>query len=169
MKLDVRKMVLCSLFAALIAVCAWISVPVPPIAFTLQTFGVLMALGILGGKWGTVTILLYLAMGAVGLPVFSGFRGGLSALLDATGGFLWGFALGGLVYWAAEKTGKWLSMILCQLTCYLCGCIWFRFWAGDISVFSAVLTCVVPYLVPDGLKLWLARHLSRRIGAHLKY
>ena len=54
MKLNVRKMVLCSLFAALIGLCAWISIPIPPVSFTLQTFGVLMALGILGGKWGTV-------------------------------------------------------------------------------------------------------------------
>ena len=64
-------MVLSSLFAALTAVCAWISLPIPPLAFTLQTFAVGLTLGILGGKWGTVSILLYLLLGAVGLPVFS--------------------------------------------------------------------------------------------------
>ena len=123
MKLNVRKMVLSSLFAALITVCAWICVPVPPIAVTLQTFGVLMALGILGGKWGTVSIALYLGLGFVGLPVFAGFRGGVSALLDATGGFLWGFLIGGLVFRLTEKLCKFPAFVLCQLTCYFCGCI----------------------------------------------
>ena len=168
MKLNVRKMVLSSLFAALITVCAWICVPVPPIAVTLQTFGVLMALGILGGKWGTVSIALYLGLGFVGLPVFAGFRGGVSALLDATGGFLWGFLIGGLVFRLTEKLGKFPAFVLCQLTCYFCGCIWFRHWTGDIGFGAAAFVCVVPYLIPDGVKLWLAWHLSGRIRGQLK-
>ena len=167
MKPDVRKMVLCSLFAALMAVCAWISVPIPPVAFTLQTFGVLLSLGLLGGKWGTVSVVLYLALGVVGLPVFAGFRGGAGAMLDATGGFLWGFPVGALVYWLTERLGKLPAFVLCQLVCYGCGCVWFAFWAG-CGMASAVLTCVLPYLIPDVLKLWLAWHLSGRIGRQLK-
>lgn len=166
--MNVRKMVLASLFASLIALCGWISIPIPPVAVTLQTFGVLMALGTLGGKWGTASILLYLAMGIVGLPVFAGFRGGAAALLDATGGFLWGFLAGGLAYRAAEWIGKIPAMVLCQLACYLCGCLWFEYWAGDVGFAAAVLTCVVPYLIPDALKLWLAWRLSERIGKQLK-
>ena len=166
--MNVRKMVLCSQFASLIALCAWIAVPVPPMAVTLQTFGVLLTLGLLGGKWGTVSVLLYLTMGAMGLPVFAGFRGGFAALLDATGGFLWGFLAGGLVCWMTEKTGKLPALVLCQLTCYLCGCLWFSVWAGGIGIPAAALTCVVPYLIPDALKLWLAWHLSGRIGRQLK-
>ena len=81
-------MVLASLMAALMAICAWIALPLPPVVVTMQTFAVFLTLGILGGKWGTVTILIYLLLGVVGLPVFSGFRGGGSALLDVTGGFL---------------------------------------------------------------------------------
>ena len=73
-------MVLASLFAAMTAVCAWLSIPIPPIAFTLQTFAVLLTLGVLGGKWGSISIWLYLLLGLVGLPVFSGFRGGIAAL-----------------------------------------------------------------------------------------
>jgi len=165
--LNVRNMTLSSLFAALMVICAWISVPIPPVAFTLQTLGVLTALGVLGGKWGTVSILLYLAMGIIGLPVFSGFQGGAAVLLGPTGGFLWGFAVGSLGYWAAEKTGKWLSMVLCQLICYLCGTLWFSHWAG-VDLPTAALTAVLPYLIPDALKLWLAVAVSNRLCKQIK-
>ena len=160
--MNVRKMTLSSLFAALMVVCAWVAIPTPAVAVTMQTFGILMALGTLGGKWGAVSILLYLSMGVIGLPVFSGFQGGIAALLGPTGGFLWGFLAGGLVYWAMEKTGKFLPMVLCQLTCYLCGTLWFSHWAG-VTMTTAASTAVLPYLIPDGFKLWLAYLVSGRI------
>ena len=169
MRLNVRKMVLGSLFAAMIALCAWLSIPAPPIVVTMQTFAVLLTLGVLGGKWGSVSVFIYLAMGMVGLPVFAGFRGGVSALLDVTGGFLWGFAAGCLVYRVGEKLGKFPAMVLCQLMVYFCGCLWFFFWAADGGLRAAVLTCVVPYLIPDGIKLWLAYRLSGRIKKHLSF
>lgn len=162
-------MVLSSLFAAITVLCAWLSLPLPPVAFTLQTFAVLLSLGVLGGKWGCVSILLYLLLGMVGLPVFSGFRGGAGALLDATGGFLWGFAAAGLCYWGVEKWGKLPAMILAQLVCYGCGCLWFSVYAGITGIAAAALTCVVPYLLPDGIKLFLAWRLSGRIGKQWKY
>ena len=162
-------MVLSSLFSALIAVCSWIAVPIPPVAFTLQTLAVFLALGILGGKWGCVSIFLYLLMGAVGLPVFSGFRGGPGALLDVTGGFLWGFLAAGLVYRLLEKLGMLPAMIAAMLVCYGCGCGWFTVYAGNGSWSAAVMTCVVPYLIPDAGKLWLAYTMSRRIGKQLKF
>lgn len=160
-------MVLSSLFAALLAVCAWISIPVPPISFTLQTFGVLLTLGLLGGKWGTVTILVYLLTGIVGLPVFSGFRGGAGALLDVTGGFLWGFLLSGLVYWALERLGKLPAMLAALVVTYLCGSWWFSRYAGNVGFSAAILTCVVPYLLPDALKLALAYTFSNKIRKYV--
>ena len=161
-------MVLSSLFASLIAICAWISIPIPPLSFTLQTFGVLLALGILGGKWGTVTILVYLLTGLVGLPVFANFRGGAAALLDATGGFLWGFLLGGVIYWALEKWGKLPAMAAFLLIPYACGSWWFAQYAGNVGFFTAMLTCVVPYLIPDAIKLALAYTMSKRIGRYIR-
>lgn len=162
-------MVLCSLFAALIAICAWLSIPVPPVAFTMQTFGILLTLGVLGGKWGTAAILLYLLLGTVGLPVFTGFRGGAGALLDASGGFLWGFLLAGGCYWALERFGKFPAMAAGQLVCYVCGCFWFTVYTPGASVWAAAAACVAPYMIPDGIKLWLALSLSRRMEKHLKY
>lgn len=161
-------MVLSSLFAALTAVCAWIAVPIPPVAFTMQTFAVFLTLGVLGGKYGTVSILLYLLLGLVGLPVFSGFRGGASALMDATGGFLWGFLAAGLVYWLTERLGTLPAMIAALLVCYACGCWWFTVYAGTAGWAAAVMTCVVPYLIPDAIKLWLAHSVSTRLRRNVK-
>ena len=92
-----------ALFAVLLTVCAWISVPLP-VPFTLQTFAIFAALGILGGRRGTWAVAVYLLLGAVGLPVFSGFRGGLGALLGTTGGYILGF-----LALALEKIEKVLS------------------------------------------------------------
>lgn len=163
---NVRKMVLASLFAALTAVCSWIAIPVPPVYITLQTLALLLTLGTLGGGWGSVSIALYLLLGLVGLPVFAGFRSGAGALLDATGGFLWGFLVAALVYWLLEKLGKLPAMIAAQAVCYLCGCMWFQTYA-NISLGKAFLLTVVPYLLPDGGKLWLAYRISARLARHV--
>lgn len=164
-------MALCALFAALLAVCAWISFPVADIAFTMQTFGVFLTLGLLGGKRGTVSILLYLLLGAVGLPVFTGFQGGLGTLLGVTGGYLAGFLFSGLVYWLitalAGNSFRLAAMVLGLLTCYAFGSVWFRFGylqGGNAMGMGAVLVkCVVPYLVPDALKLGLAWFLTKKL------
>ena len=160
-------MVRCALFAALMAVCAWLSIPTPDIAFTMQTFGVFLALGVLGGKWGTVSILIYLALGAVGMPVFSGFRGGAGVLLGVTGGYIWGFLATGLVYWLLERLNRTLALAGGLAACYLCGCLWFSLYAGG-GIGLILLRCVVPYLIPDGIKLWLAYTLSKRLQKVIK-
>ena len=156
-------MTLAAFFAAMIAICSWISLPVGDIAFTMQTFAVFLALGLLGGKWGTVSILIYLLLGAVGMPVFSGFRGGIGMLAGVTGGYLWGFLISGLVYWALERFGRFSAMIGGSLACYLCGSLWFALYSGGGIAFI-FLRCVLPYLLPDGVKIWLAWSLSRRLA-----
>lgn len=160
-------MVRSAIFAALMAVCAWISIPVPDIAFTMQTFAVFLTLGLLGGKWGTVSILIYLLLGCVGLPVFSGFQGGFGVLLGVTGGYIWGFLAAGLVYWALEKLCKPFGFIAGILCCYLCGSLWFSLYAGSAGLLAAVVKCVVPYLIPDAVKLTLAYALSRRLKKYV--
>ena len=155
-------MTLSSLFAALLAACAWLSIPLGDVAVTMQTFGVALALLLLGGKWGTVSIGIYLLLGAVGLPVFSGFRGGIGMLAGVSGGFLWGFLISGLVYWGLERLGKLPAMAAGLLACYICGCGWFYLYAGG-GLGLILLRCVLPFLIPDALKLWLAFSLSRRL------
>lgn len=161
-------MTLAALFAGLMTVCAWISLPVLDIAYTLQTFGVLLTLGVLGGKWGCISILIYLLMGAVGLPVFAGFQGGIGVLLGVTGGYIWGFVIGALVYWALEKLPKAIPMTAVLLVCYLCGSGWFLLWSGSGSLPFVLLRCVAPYVIPDGIKLLLALRLSKRLNRVLR-
>lgn len=159
-------MVLASLFAGLTAICAWISIPVLDIAFTMQTFAVFLTLLVLGGKWGTVSILIYLMLGVVGLPVFSGFRGGPGVLLGVTGGYLWGFLFTGLCYWCAEKWKKLPGLILGLLACYGCGSLWFLVYSGG-GLGLILMKCVVPYLVPDALKLYLALTIFKRLQKYV--
>lgn len=162
----IYAMVTCALLAATLAICAWISLRVGDTVFTLQTFGVALALLLLGGKWGTVCILLYLALGVVGLPVFSGFQGGIGILLGSTGGYILGFAIWGFVYWlvtalTGEKS-KLPALVLGLLACYLFGSFWFyHLYAPSLG--AILLKCIVPYLLPDGAKLLLAWLLAKRI------
>lgn len=162
----IYSMVTCALMAALLAVCAWISVPIGDTVFTLQTLGVALALLLLGGKKGTLCITVYLALGIVGLPVFSGFRGGLGILLGATGGYILGFLVWGLVYWlitalAGEKS-KLPALVLGIIACYSFGSLWFyHLYAQSIGLI--LLKCVVPYLLPDGIKLAAAYLLSKKL------
>ena len=173
---SLRDMVLCALCAAILAVSAWLTVP-GEVPFTLQTFGVFAALGLLGGKRGTIAIALYLVLGAVGLPVFSGFRGGFGVLLGTTGGYIFGFLLSGLLYWALTAllgNKGWvrlLAMVLGLLLCYAAGTGWFLLVylqkTGPISLGVVLAKCVVPFLLPDAVKLTLAWLLSHRLARHV--
>ena len=117
-----------ALFAVLIAICAWISVPTT-VPFTLQTFGVFLTVGLLGGKRGSMAVLVYILLGAAGIPVFSGFTGGVGRLLGNTGGYIVGFLASALVMWALEKVmGRktWalaVQMVLGLIACYAIGTV----------------------------------------------
>lgn len=162
-----RQLARCGLLAGVIAVCAWIAIPIPPVSFTMQTFAVCLTLGLLGGKWGSVSIGIYLLLGIVGIPVFTGFQGGIGVLLGPTGGFLWGFALTGPVYGLTCRLGKLTGMIAAMAVCYLCGCLWYTIYAPGVSLWGAFLICGAPYLLPDGVKIALAMELSRRIKKYI--
>ena len=176
MKLKTKDLALCALFAALIAVCAWISIPAT-VPFTLQTFAIFGALGLIGGKRGTVAVAVYLLLGAIGVPVFAGFQGGIGALLGTTGGYLLGFLLTALIVWGMEarfgsKTGVFLlSAVLGMLVCYAFGTAWYLVvyarTKGAISLATALGWCVVPFLIPDAVKIALAVLLRGRLKRHI--
>ena len=168
---SIRSMIFVSLMAVVIALCSWLSVP-SVVPFTMQTFAVFSALLLLGGKRGFLAVGLYILLGAFGLPVFSGFRGGLGALLGPTGGYILGFLLTALLYWILEgRLHSLIPLILGLLLCYLFGTLWFVkvYTAGGDSITfgGALMLCVVPFLIPEVIKQVLAFTLSARLRPHM--
>ena len=178
MQIRTKDLVYMALMVVLLVVCSWASITIGSIVpFTLQTFAVFCALELLGGARGTIAVAVYLLLGAVGVPVFAGFTGGLGILLGSTGGYLLGFLLTGLVYWLFERLGRslWLrvaALLLGLALCYAFGTLWFiEVYSranGPLSVMTALSWCVLPFLLPDGLKLALALLLSARVKPLLK-
>ncbi len=168
----VRDMAHIALFAALIAVCSWISIPAT-VPFTLQTFAVFCSLCLLGGKKGFFAVLVYILLGATGLPVFAGFRGGPGVLLGTTGGYILGFLLQALLYGIAEplfghKAVRQIGSLVAGLfLCYAFGTAWFILLytrsSGPVALGTALGWCVFPFILPDLAKLALAVIVSRRI------
>ena len=175
--LRARDLTYIALFAVLMAVCAWITIPMT-VPFTLQIFAVFAALATLGGRRGTYAVAVYLLLGAVGLPVGAGFQGGLGWLLGTTGGYIVGFLCIALIYWLmTAKLGDSLpvSIAACVLglaVCYVFGTIWFMVVyaksTGPVGVMTALGWCVFPYVIPDLLKLVLAVTLSQRVKGFLR-
>lgn len=170
-----RDIVYTAFFAVLIAVGSWISIPMT-VPFTLQTFAVFVTLGILGGRRGTMAVLLYILLGAVGIPVFSGFTGGVGILLGNTGGYIAGFLLTGFIFWGMQRMfGRSLgvqviSMLLGLISCYFFGTIWFLLIymrnGSTVSVVTVLGWCVIPFIVPDLVKLGLALTVARRVSRY---
>ncbi|MBR5613911.1 MAG: biotin transporter BioY [Clostridia bacterium] len=164
-KLNMKSATRISAFAAIMAVCAWVWIPAP-VPFTLQTFGVFLASGLLGAKRGTLSVLVYLLLGALGVPVFSAGRAGIGVLLGATGGFLTGFLpmayVCGRLCQKFKRSPKTLtvSMLLGLLICYITGTLWYAgVYLGNLgaaSIAAALMQCTLPFIVPDILKLILA-------------
>ena len=176
MKLSTRKLAYTAIMAVVICICSWITVPFT-IPFTMQTFAVFCALLLLGGKLGTLSVVIYILMGMVGLPVFSGFRGGIGHILGPTGGYLIGFVFSGLFYILFEpfisKNEKLKIPVLagCLILCYLIGTLWFKAVysaAGTDYGFLKILSiCVFPFIIPDALKLLLSFFVSGRVKKHI--
>ncbi len=176
-KFTVKDMVISALFAVLIAVCAWIAIPAA-VPFTLQTMGLFLTMGLLGGRRAALTVTVYLLLGLIGIPVFSGFRGGLGMLAGITGGYLIGFLFAALVYWliTAKRSGYFPTMILGMiaglLVDYAFGTAWFMlFYArayGAIGLSTALSMCVVPFIIPDLIKLGVAAAAVKTLPARVK-
>ena len=161
-----------AVFAVLMAICSWISIPTT-IPFTLQTFAVFLAVTVLGGKRGTMSVLVFVLLGAVGVPVFAGFTGGLYVILGNTGGYIIGFVFAGLLMWLMERLfGRkmWVqavSMLLGMVTYYVFGTIWFMIvymrTTGPVGLTAVLGWCVIPFVIPDLIKAALALFLGHTL------
>jgi biotin transport system substrate-specific component len=164
----IREMSRCAVFAALMAVCAWLAIPFGHGAVTMQTAGLFLTLGLLGGRRGSVSVLLYLCLGVLGLPVFAGFQGGFGVILGPTGGFLWGFLVAAGVSCLCEKhLPLWCNLVLCQLIIYICGTCWYYFAYAQGNLWAVLMTTVLPYLLPDTAKLALSLILIKKLNYRL--
>lgn len=171
MKTPVKTMVSAALLAALTAVCSQIAIPLPwGVPLNLGTLSVFLAGALLGAKWGFISQLVYVLLGAVGVPVFSGFRGGLDTLAGPTGGYLLGYLLaallvGLLVQYRPQK--KWmppLSMACGLAVCYAFGTAWFMILTGT-GLLAALAQCVLLFLPGDAAKIAVASLVVARVGA----
>lgn len=175
-KWSAKDMAYVAIMAVVIAICSWISIPTT-VPFTLQTFAVFLAVGVLGGRRGTFAVLVFILLGAVGVPVFAGFQGGIGVLLGTTGGYIIGFLLSALLYWAmtralGEKTPVMVAaMVLGLIVCYAFGTAWFMVVyarnAGAIGLGTALGWCVFPFVIPDLVKIALAVGLTRVLKPHV--
>lgn len=166
------SLVLCGMFTVLIAICSYITIPIL-IPFTLQTFAIFLLLSVMGGKRGTVCIMIYLLLGALGIPVFHGMTGGIGILFGNTGGYLLGFLLIGLIYllmtacFRDTMAVKCIALLIGLIACYTFGTIWFAIFyleeSGISSVIGILLSCVIPFILPDLVKLALALSVSKLV------
>lgn len=170
------NLVYMALGAVLITLCSWITIPTA-VPFTMQTFAVFFILSALGGKQGTVTILVYIALGAVGIPVFSQFGAGPGVLLGNTGGYILGFLAMGLIYWGITallgetRKIRFLGLLLGLVVLYAFGTAWFLLLytrtQESMGIFPVLGWCVFPFVIPDLVKLGLALALERRLEKSL--
>lgn len=167
-------MVFVAMFAALTAVCSIISIPIGEVPVTLQTFAVCLSAALLGWKRGTLSVLIYILLGAVGVPVFAGMKGGVGVLAGPTGGYIIGFLLTAFIIgfaaqrWERKALPLTLAMILGVLLCCTVGTIWFMV-ITKMHLGESLLLCVVPFLLPDAVKIAAAVLLSNRLTKAVRF
>ena len=172
-KLTTKDITYIAVFAALMAVCSWISIPTT-VPFTLQTLGVFLAVGLLGGKRGTLAVVVYVLLGAIGLPVFAGFSSGLGS---PSSGYIIGFTLSALLMWGIERffgsrlPVLALSMVLALIVCYAVGTAWFMAVYSSANGAVALMTVlgwgVFPFIIPDLIKIAAALFLTQRLKKYV--
>lgn len=162
---NIRAISYGAICVSLMAVCSWISIPFA-IPFTLQTFAVFFSTALLGTKRALIALIAYLLLGACGMPVFSGFTGGISAFLGPTGGFITGFVPAVLISGIIMKNGSFVRTISGMLaglfSLYAMGSIWYML-AYDASLTAVLSVCVLPFIPGDIAKILLAFYLGNRL------
>lgn len=162
MKISTKTIVTVGMFTAVLSVLSVLSIPMPSgVPLTLQTFAVALCGCVLGWKRGTLAILLYIAIGTIGVPVFAGMRGGAQCLVGYTGGFLWGFIFLTLLCGAGARQRKMLVKLAFGFAgiavCHILGVVQFSV-VASVSLDAAFLTVSVPYIIKDVISV---------IGAYL--
>ncbi len=157
-KLKLYNQIVAALLAAFLTIIAPLSVPIGAIPLTLASLGVYLAAVIGGAGFGTLAVAVYLLLGAVGLPVFSGFVGGVQAFLAPTGGFLLGYLPCTIVIGVGLRVGKYtrvaclLSLLAGTVVLYICGVGGFMY-VTHTPFLASVAACCLPFLAGDAVKI----------------
>lgn len=171
------SMIITAIFAALIAVGAFVSINIGEVPFTLQSFVIFLAFGTIGWKRGTASVGIYLLMGLIGVPVFAGFKSGAGVLFGPTGGFLLGFLLAGFVYGIISYLfrkihifgffARLVASFFGTVAVYICGCLMYTaVYLKEVtysSLGTAFLVCVAPFIIVDIVKMFVAAAVSVRL------
>ena len=174
MKITVKDMCLIAIFTAVIAALAQLTIPVPGIPLTMQTFAVPLAGAVLGAKKGALSAFVYILLGAMGAPVFHAFQGGIGMIAGPTGGFILAFPLYAfIVGFAADKNNRlWLAtgLVIGMTVLFLLGGIIFPvFIFPRVSFQAAFLGWVLPFLLPDLIKIIMVYFISIEIKKRIWY
>ena len=172
--MKIKDMTLIAVMAALICVAGPLTIPIGPIPLSLASFAVYLAGSVLGKKRGTIATALYLLIGIIGVPVFSGFSGGFQKLAGVTGGYLVGYLpcafLSGVGGEQREKTGWWfqaLMMAAGTFILYAVGTAVFMLHTGN-ALGAALSLCVIPFLPGDAVKIIAAVLLTLPVKKAVK-
>ena len=163
-----KLMVYSSIMASLMAVGAYIAIPVGPVPIVLQNLFVMLAALLLGGRWGFISVCVYLLAGAVGLPVFAGGTGGLGKFVGPTGGYLIGFAAAAFIIGTLSEKGKGsvlvdvCAMVLGTVVIYAVGVSWLKVVTG-MTFSKAIAVGMLPFLLGDALKIVAAVPIAKAL------
>ncbi len=167
-----KKIVLIGLMTAVTCILGPLSIPLPfsPVPISLTNFAIFLAVFILGMKDATISFIIYLLLGAVGVPVFSAFSGGLGKLVGPTGGYLFGFIFLALImgffmeHFDRKIVPTIIGMIIGMAVCYIFGTVWLAK-LMSLSFNEALALGVLPYLAGDVAKIIIAVIIGPRLYA----
>jgi len=169
----IYMLVMCAFFAALTAVLSQIQIPLYMVPINLALISVYLSGILLGAKYGSLSMLLYILIGAIGVPVFAGLMGGVGVLFGKTGGYIIGYVVAAfLIGFLSKRTGYTFFRLLAvtavgTLACYFVGTLWFMF-VTKINLWTSLAYCVFPFILGDLVKMALASALTVRLKKPLK-
>lgn len=170
MKIKARELTLCALFATLNAILSQISIPIGPVPINLAHISTFVAAGLLGARHGALSQFVFVLLGAVGLPVFSGFTGGLLRVLGPTGGYIIAYIGAAFITgFVIERSGKRTMTVLAAAiysgwtVTYLFGTLWYSY-ITHTNFAAALMVCVVPFLPGDCFKTCLSIFLIKKLS-----
>lgn len=173
MKMKTKSLVICALMAALTAVFSQIAVPIGPVPINLALLSIFVAGAFLGPVYGTLSQLVYVLLGAIGVPVFAHFSGGLSIVVGPTGGYIIGYIFTAFITGIIIKKSKKsilmyvIAMILGLVACYTLGTAWFMY-VTKRTLMESLALCVLPFLIGDAVKIALAIVITKRLEKVIK-